>query len=213
LFARSEVDLDLFTGDAVFVRDAYGLGPCISRGDAKMFAGKAFALGAVRSAGETFSRGRGNLDSDISRGGARIFECDGFGIGPGLSRGHTVFAYGGICLWPDVSAGDAVVFASTEFGLVSIFPREEVEVFSLNGFRLGAKTSSGDSVSTIGSAVILGGGPMVLIAEFVEDFSFASFAGGGGGSCPVLIVKSGLFRRECSFAGGLFPFCDSLCSC
>lgn len=111
------------------------------------------------------------------------------------------------------------MFASTGLGLESVFSREEAEVFSLNGLRLGAKTSSGDSVITIGSAVVLGGGAMVPIAEFVEDFSFASFAGGGGGSCPVLIVRFGPFRRvgpfrrDFSFEGGLFSFCDALCSC
>ena len=104
------------------------------------------------------------------------------------------------------------MFDCTGFGLRSDLSRGDAEVFARNGFRLGAKTS-GDSVIMIGSASILGAGPTLSSADLDEDFSFASFAGGGGGSCPVLIVRFGRFRRDFSFARGLSSDCNALWCC
>lgn len=86
-----------------------------------------------------------------------------------------------------------------------------------NGFGrsgLGSEDISfGDSVMFTSSAVNLGGGAVLLSDDLDEDLSFASFAGGNGGSRPVLTIRFGRSRRDLSFVGGLLSVCDALCCC
>lgn len=73
--------------------------------------------------------------------------------------------------------------------------------------------SFGDAVMLTGSAVNLGGGAVLLSDDLDEDLSFTSFAGGNGGSRPVLTVRFGRSRPDLSFKGKLFSVCDALCCC
>jgi len=84
---------------------------------------------------------------------------------------------------------------------------------SRNGFGLGPEgISSGEAVRVIGCAVILVGCG-VMTDDSNEDSYFTSFAGGGGGSRPDLIVRFGRFRLDFSFVGGLSFSWDPLCCC
>lgn len=76
--------------------------------------------------------------------------------------------------------------------------------------------SFGDAVMFTSSAVILGGGAVLLSDDLDEDLFFASlasFAGGNGGSRPVLTVRFGRSRRDLSFTGGFLSVCGVLFCC
>lgn len=70
--------------------------------------------------------------------------------------------------------------------------------------------SSGEAVILIGSAVSSGAGAVVLSEHSDEGLFFASFAGGGGGSRPMLMVRFGRFRPDLSLTGGFFSFFDAV---
>lgn len=218
---------DISSGDAVmFACNEFLLALAISTQDAVIFACNGFGLRQDLSRGESvftrrgvdldlstgdavFARNAFGLGSDISRGDAKMFVRDEFALGPSFSREDDVFVGSLVAMGADVLTGDAVMIDCTGLGLGSDLSRGYAEVFARNGFRLGAETS-GDSVIVIGSALMIGAGPTLSSADL---FSFACFAGGGGGSCPVLIVRFGRFRRDFSFAGGLSSGCNALWCC
>lgn len=80
-----------------------------------------------------------------------------------------------------------------------------------NGIGLGSEDiSPGEAVILIGSAVSLEAGAVVLSGNSDAGLSFASFAGGGGGSRPMLMVRFGRFRPDFSLTGGFFSFFDTI---